>query len=182
MDLMIRFNIIGIDKKHETEFHMGAIDNNSQTHSLNIWLLHDFHFRKMKLFAFRERRRGGEKKSLIAFRKITQNHMKFTALHLHSMLKCFINRLALIYHFLIHKNPLEIPTEKTFHNFTLRISLTTLMLMSLWDFSSSPLKILCVLCRTASNVTRQAAFPRYVAPVKCYVLIFLLFLFEWGTK
>jgi hypothetical protein len=41
------------------------------------------------------------------------------------MLKGCVGHSATIYHFLIHKNPLEILAEKTFHNFTLRISLTT---------------------------------------------------------
>lgn len=79
-------------------------------------------------FGFREREeRGGVKrreKSLIAFRKFTENRTKFTALHLHSMLMARVDHSATIYHFLIHKNPLEILAEKTFHNFTLRISLT----------------------------------------------------------
>jgi hypothetical protein len=115
--------------------------------------------KKMKLFLFRisrkEERWSDERareKSLIAMEKFTENRTKFAALDLHSMLSDGVGHSATLYHFLIHKSPLEIPAEKLFHNFTLRISLTTfaadvtlrffialrsLVVCALWDGSSA---------------------------------------------
>lgn len=128
--------------------------------------------KKMKLFfrIFEKGRRGRrEKKSLIANEKFTKNCTKFTALYLHSMLMRWVKHLAIIYHFLIHKNPLEILAEKTFHNFTLRISLQHLLLMSLWDFFSLTLFSTC--SRVACDEQKIPVMHNKHFQLPCCVLI-----------
>lgn len=140
---------------------------------------HDFHFRKKKLkfFGFRERRRVKKKKSLIVFRKFIKNHIKFTALQLNLMPIRLINWLRLIYHFLIHKIPPEIPSEKIlFHNFHFKdFPYNIWMLMSLWDFFIHyNSRSVCRKKKAFPSFQRHKTLPQHpLLRIKCYVLISL---------